>query len=211
MNGNTLKRTALAGLFLGAATLMIAGPAVGDANAGPRDTSKSKVVRQKGNDRGQARQGSERGRVRSDDRGRARQDHDRGQVRQSHHRRHVQPAPRSVRIQHRPRRVVPVFRHTRPWYRGARRILVSDAPYYYHAGFGIYFGGFALDISVGSRAPAGYAYFDPYCGETFWTLDAYRVHLARRGGWWGRGPVHPAVLELVLVADGRGEGGWCGR
>jgi len=120
---------------------------------------------------------------------------------------HVHAPPRVVHP--RDRWAAPA-RHHRPWHAGARRILVGDAPYFYHADFGVYLGGLALNVTVGSRAPRGYAYYDPYCGETFWTLDEYRRH---RTGRWGGRAAHPPALHLVVVDRGRGGGnyGWCGN
>ena len=77
----------------------------------------------------------------------------------------------------------------RPWHRGASCVYVGTQPFYFHAGFGIHFGGLALEFALGPYPPAGFAYYDPYCGVAFWSLDGYYEHVE----WCG----HPAMLTLA--------------
>jgi hypothetical protein len=81
----------------------------------------------------------------------------------------------------------------RPWWTGAPCLYLDEAPYYFSADLGMYMGGFALDFSVGNVAPAGYVFYDPYCGDRFWTAAAYRHHL--------RFHHHPAALRVIAVED----------
>ena len=80
-----------------------------------------------------------------------------------------------------------------PWYYSARRTWYDGRPYYFHAGLGVYFGGVALRIELGNRAPAGYAYYDPTCGETFYSVREYRRHRRHHN--------HRPVLLAVQVDE----------
>jgi hypothetical protein len=108
------------------------------------------------------------------------------------------------------RRTAVVYRHRRPavwrvhapvrvvyrrpaWCDGARTVLVDRDPFYFHAGLGLYFGGLNLNLELGDYAPMGYAYFDPYCGEEFYSIVAYRRHLHRHQ--------HTAALRVVWIGD----------
>jgi len=99
----------------------------------------------------------------------------------NHRRPHYLP-----RVIYRPRPV-----HVRPWFYGAQRIYVDDSPFYFNAGLGIYVGGLALNIQIGDVPPVGYVFYDPFCGETFWSVADYQAHLRFRP--------HPAVLSLIRV------------
>jgi hypothetical protein len=68
-------------------------------------------------------------------------------------------------------------------------VEVDGSRYYYNASFGFYLGGLALNVQVNSRPPDGYAYYDPYCGREFSSLDDYRHHLHAHS--------HPQALTLV--------------
>lgn len=128
------------------------------------------------------------------DRGRGDDRHyrgDRHRVRRDHGR-HYRP-PRVIRHHAPVYRPVPYWRGygPHPWHHGARRIYVDRDPFFFHAGFGIYLGGLALSIEFGNRAPDGYLFYDPYCRQTFVTLDAFHHHC--------RGHRHEPVLSLVAV------------
>jgi hypothetical protein len=58
-----------------------------------------------------------------------------------------------------------------------------------------FLGGLFLGASLASAAPDGYAYFDPYCHESFATLDLYYGHLCRHH--------HPRVVRVIEVESGR--------
>jgi len=149
-----LRMTATAGLLAGAAGFVSAGPAVRDAEAGPR-------VKQ----------------------------------------RTICSVPAR-----------PVYRHVHsvacrascgPWYSAAPRVVVAGAPYYFHSGFDVYFGGLALGFEISNLPPAGYAYYDPTCGRTFWSLAEYNAY--RRQHRFN----NPPVLHAVVIED-RGHGRWDG-
>jgi len=83
--------------------------------------------------------------------------------------------------------------HHRPWYYGVRTVVVDRDPFYFHAGFGLYFGGLSLDLDLGDCPPMGYAYFDPYCGEEFYSIVDYHRHL--------RFHRHTAALRVIWIGD----------
>lgn len=58
-----------------------------------------------------------------------------------------------------------------------------------------FLGGLFLGAVLANSAPAGYAYYDPYCHERFSTLSEYRVHSARFH--------HSGVVHVVAI-----DGGW---
>jgi hypothetical protein len=65
----------------------------------------------------------------------------------------------------------------------------------------------AFGVRMASVAPAGYAYFDPYCDRRFRTLDGYAQHL--------HGRRHPHVVHVVdedcgvrVASYRRGGGTW---
>ena len=58
-----------------------------------------------------------------------------------------------------------------------------------------FLGGLFLGASLASAAPAGYAYYDPYCHENFATLDFYYGHLGRHH--------HPRVVRVIEVDGDR--------
>lgn len=72
--------------------------------------------------------------------------------------------------------------------------VYHDRPFYFHAGFGIYFGSGSLSIEIGDYAPAGYVYFDPYCDLTFMSVADYRGHIRRHR--------HDPLLEVEFAAHG---------
>jgi hypothetical protein len=72
-------------------------------------------------------------------------------------------------------------------------VVVHGSPYFFHAGFGVYFGGVSLSFQIGNVPPAGYAWFDPICNEVFWSLPAYRAHVAHH--------CHQPVLHAVWLGD----------
>jgi len=115
------------------------------------------------------------------------------------HRRHavVRERPRVVVRRHRRpalRRVHTVrVVHSRPWYAGVRTVVVDRNPFYFNAGLGLYFGGVNLNIELGDCPPVGYAYFDPYCGEEFYSVVDYQRHL--------RFHHHTAALRVVWIGD----------
>ena len=145
-------------------------------------------------DRSSARHESRR----NDDRGRY-QDH-RGDSRRGHvdrdrfvtGRRHARVIVNHRRPSYLPRviyRSRPV--HVRPWFQDTRRIYVDGSPFFFSAGLGIYVGGLAINIQVGDVPPVGYVFYDPFCGETFWSVADYNVHL--------RFHDHPGALSLIRV------------
>lgn len=83
--------------------------------------------------------------------------------------------------------------HYRPWYSGVRTVVVDRDPFYFNAGLGLYFGGVNLNIELGNAPPMGYAYFDPYCGEEFYSVVDYQRHL--------RFHHHTAALRVVWIGD----------
>jgi hypothetical protein len=119
--------------------------------------------------------------------------------------RHRKPAARKVvkrvhhpvAVRHHRPRPVPVYREpvyvrvARPWYYTAPRVYVHHAPFYYHAGLNVYLGGITLGFGFGNAPPAGFVYYDPYCGREFRTVSRYHRHLRRHP--------HAATLEVVRV------------
>ncbi len=89
---------------------------------------------------------------------------------------------------------------------GWRRRQVVEAPYWRHgsayvvrrssAGPAIagFIGGLFLGATLSHAAPAGYAYYDPYCDERFATLDMYRAHLYRHH--------HAGVVRVIELDSG---------
>lgn len=65
----------------------------------------------------------------------------------------------------------------------------------------------AFGVRIAAVAPAGYAYFDPYCDRRFRTLDVYARHLHRHR--------HPHIVHVVdedcgvrVASYRRGGGTW---
>ena len=52
-----------------------------------------------------------------------------------------------------------------------------------------FLGGLFLGATLAHAAPAGYYYHDPYCGESFVTLEVYRSHLRHHH--------HPRVVRVI--------------
>ncbi len=95
-------------------------------------------------------------------------------------------------LRHRDLRACPPPRFVvRPWYRDVHRIYVHDDPFYFHAGLGIYLGGLALRLELGDVPPPGFVYYDPYCGEQFWSIADYHQHLRYHN--------HPQALTVILI------------
>jgi len=89
-----------------------------------------------------------------------------------HHRvYYATPVVRQVFVPQRVRYVEPV-RYS------SYRVVYSDAGPVF-AGF---LGGLFLGATLANVAPAGYEYYDPYCGVTFVSLRAYHAHLDRGCG-----------------------------
>ncbi|HJQ65583.1 MAG TPA: hypothetical protein VJ816_04360 [Gemmatimonadales bacterium] len=57
-----------------------------------------------------------------------------------------------------------------------------------------FLGGLFLGAALAHAAPAGYAYYDPYCEERFVSLEIYRTHLHRHH--------HPRVIRVIEVDGG---------
>ncbi len=80
------------------------------------------------------------------------------------------------------------------WCPGPERVLIYEShPFYLHGGFGVYFGGGAINVAIGSRPPRGYRYIDPVCHRSFASVAQYRNHL--------RGHDHPGFLEVAPIDD----------
>jgi len=92
--------------------------------------------------------------------------------------------------------------------RGPHRRALRHGPVFVerHSDAGVVFGflgGLVLGtVIANAQAPAGgraygrgYAYYDPYCRETFASLEGYEVHLVRHR--------HPCTAEVVDVRGGR--------
>ncbi|TMQ67452.1 MAG: hypothetical protein E6K78_04965 [Candidatus Eisenbacteria bacterium] len=113
----------------------------------------------------------------------------------SHRWRRYRPAYREVRVvrsYYAPRTVV---RYRQPAY-GTYIVRRSNAGPVF-AGF---LGGLFLGASLAHAAPAGYVYYDPYCHESFATLDVYYSHV--------RVHHHPSVVRVIEADDDYGD--WCG-
>ena len=89
---------------------------------------------------------------------------------------------RVVRQVYVPRRVRYVEPHV---HYSSYRIVRSDAGPVI-AGF---IGGLFLGATLANAAPAGYEYYDPYCGATYGSLRAYNAHLSGGCG-------HAAVVQV---------------
>jgi hypothetical protein len=61
--------------------------------------------------------------------------------------------------------------------------------------------GFSLSVGISNLPPAGYSYYDPYCGESFASLDLCRAHFG--------GCHHPRVIQVVAVGGGDPVGSYC--
>jgi hypothetical protein len=110
-------------------------------------------------------------------------------------RRRVYVRPRLIR------RFEPIRRHYvlfPAWSRDARAVYWNDRPYFFHASMGVFVSGGSIFVSIGNVPPAGYAYFDPYCGRVFRTIADYRRHCAFEH--------HPPLVRLI--ATGRHDSGW---
>jgi hypothetical protein len=71
-----------------------------------------------------------------------------------------------------------------------------------------FLGGLFLGAVLANAAPAGYAYYDPYCHERFASLSVYRAHSARFH--------HAGVVRVVAIDGGSCAGTYryderCGR
>ncbi len=60
------------------------------------------------------------------------------------------------------------------------------------AAIGGFLGGLFLGAVLANGAPAGYGYYDSYCGERFVSLNAYYSHCRRHH--------HPRVIRVVEVS-----------
>lgn len=74
---------------------------------------------------------------------------------------------------------------------------------------GGFLGGLFLGAVLANAAPAGYVYYDPYCGERFRSLDSYEVYYRRHHFR------HPRVVRVIEVRTNRvvreyryGDEGW---
>lgn len=70
-----------------------------------------------------------------------------------------------------------------------------------------FLGGLFLGATLANAAPAGFDYYDPYCGERFVSLEVYRAHLYRHH--------HPRIVRVVELDTGECvhtyryiDGGW---
>ncbi|NNF08277.1 MAG: hypothetical protein HKN21_16060, partial [Candidatus Eisenbacteria bacterium] len=52
----------------------------------------------------------------------------------------------------------------------------------------------AIEFALGDRAPYGYAYYDPYCSERFYSVASYHQHLTRHR--------HDRALTLIACDVG---------
>ena len=57
-----------------------------------------------------------------------------------------------------------------------------------------FLGGLFLGATLAHAAPDGYTYYDPYCHESFATLEVYRTHLYHYH--------HPRVVRVIEVDSG---------
>ena len=57
-----------------------------------------------------------------------------------------------------------------------------------------FLGGLFLGATLTHAAPDGYSYYDPYCHESFATLEIYRAHL--------RHYHHPNVVRVIELDNG---------
>jgi len=153
------------GILMGLSALVLSGVTASEANAQQKPKrERTVVVQKKQKDRPVA--------VGRHDRVVGRHDGDiRPHVRAKRHAR----AKRHVRW--RDRTFVTSTLCTRPWWASARRVEFGDRPYYFHAGFGVSFGGAALRVTLTDAAPCGYLYLDPVSGRTFRSVTAYKRFL----------------------------------
>jgi hypothetical protein len=87
-----------------------------------------------------------------------------------------------------------VYHHYPRWSWKPYRVHYHDHhPFYYHSGFNVFFGSDNFAFEVGNFPPVGYGYYDPYCGDSFVSVSAYRRHLHRHH--------HPALIRVVVVDD----------
>ena len=70
-----------------------------------------------------------------------------------------------------------------------------------------FLGGLFLGATLAHAAPAGFAYYDPYCDERFVSLEIYRTHLHRHH--------HPRIVRVIELDTGDcvhsyryADGGW---
>jgi hypothetical protein len=82
-------------------------------------------------------------------------------------------------------------------------VTVFDDDFYFHAGLNVYLGGLAFHLDLGDAPPYGYVYYDPYCDEEFWSVEAYHRHLRRHR--------HPVLLRVIEFGDGDACGPWRDR
>jgi hypothetical protein len=185
------RSTLLTGLVLGLSAAVAMGAIVPEAEAGPRRGRDKKTL----TSRSKARAHQDHPKARSQERRAPKavvrshpSGQKRGQVssRYGYHDRRDHP-----RVAHRTHRPAVRYHSSHPWYRGTRSIVVDDCRFYFHTGFQVYVGGIALDFEITNYPPYGYAYYDPYCGETFVTLEAYGAHRRHHR--------HHAALTLVPV------------
>jgi len=57
-----------------------------------------------------------------------------------------------------------------------------------------FLGGLFLGATLAHAAPDGYTYYDPYCHESFATLEVYRAHLYHCH--------HPSVVRVIELDNG---------
>jgi hypothetical protein len=167
-----LSRLVIGGI-LGATVLLSAGNWISTAEAAPKRDRQARVEHR---DRRVERRGDRRQDRREDRRVVRRVERrDDRRVVVYHHPRYYRPRP------------VVMVRH--PWYTGVRRVYIHDEPFYFNAGLGVYLGGAFLNFEFTNAAPDGYLYYDPYCHETFASVDLYRHHLAHHR--------HDGVLSVI--------------
>jgi hypothetical protein len=57
-----------------------------------------------------------------------------------------------------------------------------------------FLGGLFLGATIANAAPSGYSYYDPYCEESFASLEIYHSHFRRHR--------HPQVVRVIEVESG---------
>ena len=57
-----------------------------------------------------------------------------------------------------------------------------------------FLGGLFLGATLAHAAPAGFSYYDPYCGERFGSLEIYRAHLHHHH--------HPRIVRVIELESG---------
>jgi hypothetical protein len=163
--------------------------------------------RRSGGDRVYARDNTPRRTFREWNSRRSGSDHDRVVVRRESrpvYRDQVTYRPRTVyRESYRPRTVYRDRVVERPVYRSYRTYRGGYAPYgtytvWRRSGSGAVFAGFVgglfLGATLANACPVGFAYYDPYCHESFLTLSAYYSHCNHHH--------HARTIRVIEIADG---------